>query len=241
MLFFVFLSCTKEDDNVTTDNADSTEITDNADDMTNINQAPEFVTDYNANPIPNVLDNIDDTVVIAIIEAIDKDGDDLVFSLENNSKELFEITANGDLSLASGKSLDYNTTTSHVIKVEVSDGFLSSFVDLVIGVDYYNQAPVIDVQSFTVSRTATHENIIGVVHATDSDGDTLTYTVDYRTTGYIHGLGYYLQYEFDDPNEGGFSLKTNWTFSSFTQDQFSVTVSDGVASSSAIITVNITD
>jgi surface protein len=69
-----------------------------------------------------------------MIAATDSDGDDLTFSITTNDGDLFEITDAGELSLADGKSLDYETATSHAITVEVTDGMASASATVTIDV-----------------------------------------------------------------------------------------------------------
>ncbi len=67
--------------------------------------------------------------------ATDPEGDALTWSLTTNPNNLFEINTNGEISLAAGKSLDYETTTSHAITVKVSDtGSLNTTANYTINV-----------------------------------------------------------------------------------------------------------
>lgn len=81
------------------------------------NTAPEI----KAQTFP-AAENITDTATIGTVNATDVDKDDkLTFSIVANSNNLFEITTDGKLSLAAGKSLDFETTDEHTITVEVTD------------------------------------------------------------------------------------------------------------------------
>ena len=70
----------------------------------------------------NVSENISDSYIIGTVVATDpNEGDDLIFTITTNDNNLFEITSDGQLSLASGLSLDYATSSEHTITVEVTD------------------------------------------------------------------------------------------------------------------------
>lgn len=68
------------------------------------------------------LESITDTDEVGQVTANDPDGDTLTFEILENDNDLFVISENGILTLAEGKTLDYETATSHSIVVTVSDG-----------------------------------------------------------------------------------------------------------------------
>jgi len=63
---------------------------------------------------------------LGTVIAKDPEEGSLSFSISVNDNDLFEITTEGALSLATGKSLDFETASSHSITVQVSDGTLST-------------------------------------------------------------------------------------------------------------------
>jgi surface protein len=60
--------------------------------------------------------------VIGTVEANDGDGDALTFELVTDESELFQVTENGEITLAEGKNLDFETATEHSLTLSVSDG-----------------------------------------------------------------------------------------------------------------------
>ncbi|RJE75190.1 BspA family leucine-rich repeat surface protein [Reichenbachiella sp. MSK19-1] len=94
--------------------------------VTNVNKAPAF---SDASDLDDVSEGIADDVVIGTIVASDPDGDNITFSLSSNPNSLFEINAGGEISLATGKSLDYAVATSHTIGVQITDGDLTVSAD----------------------------------------------------------------------------------------------------------------
>ncbi|WP_103067931.1 cadherin domain-containing protein [Aquimarina sediminis] len=109
---------------VTVDDGSLTASADITINVVNVNEAP-VLRDFNSFPVPDIRENIADTAVFTTVTATDPEGDNLTFSLTSNPDQLFEITTNGDLSLAPGKKLDYETATSHRITIQVSDGNLT--------------------------------------------------------------------------------------------------------------------
>ncbi|MEL6976103.1 MAG: cadherin repeat domain-containing protein, partial [Bacteroidota bacterium] len=81
------------------------------------NAAPQIVSQTYS-----VFEDISDDEPFAEVTAIDSDGDDLTFEIVSNSDNLFKISEDGNLSLETGASLDYETATEHNITVSVSDG-----------------------------------------------------------------------------------------------------------------------
>ncbi|MEX0274497.1 MAG: cadherin domain-containing protein [Flavobacteriaceae bacterium] len=67
-------------------------------------------------------EDISDATAIGSVAATDADEDALSFSIVANDNDLFEITGAGELSLAEGKNLDFETSEQHSITVAVSDG-----------------------------------------------------------------------------------------------------------------------
>ena len=97
--------------------------------VNDVDEAPEFSDSITISPVS---ENIIDTFDFATIVATDPEGDSVLFSLTDDANGLIEINADGEISLAPGKSFDYQTATSHVITVEVSDGNLTATKDFTI-------------------------------------------------------------------------------------------------------------
>ncbi|TPV61107.1 hypothetical protein FJ444_05710 [Aestuariibacter sp. GS-14] len=86
----------------------------------------------------SVAENIAAGSVVAQLEAIDPEGATVSYSLSGSS-DLFSVNSEtGALSLANGKTLDYETATSHSVNVSASDGTLSTTEVIVINVTDIN-------------------------------------------------------------------------------------------------------
>ncbi|EZH75938.1 hypothetical protein ATO12_03870 [Aquimarina atlantica] len=117
-----------------------------------------------------VAENIADDVVIGKVVATDPENKALIFTLTKNSDALFELTDTGELSLAKDKKLDFETTTSYTISVEVSDGTHKASADITVAVEN-----VVEPFITTWKTTEANETItIGVTKELTYD-----YTIDW--------------------------------------------------------------
>lgn len=85
-----------------------------SDEQSNINTAPEIATE--------AFTVIENTTTIGSVTVKDVDEDTLEFSISQNNNNLFTINNNGELQVATGKNLDFETQRSHLITVQVNDG-----------------------------------------------------------------------------------------------------------------------
>ncbi|MBO3699288.1 cadherin domain-containing protein [Roseivirga sp. E12] len=172
--------------------------------------------------------------VFGSVSATDAEGDALTFEITVNDNGLFAITSSGQLSLATGQNLDFESSQSHTITVQVSDGtsqVTATITINVIDVDE-NTMPTISAQSFTVAEDIDDATAIGTVMATDAEGDNLSFSI----TANDNGL-------FEITTTGELSLSAGETldFETTTVHTITVEVSDGALTASAEITINVTD
>ncbi|WP_025665723.1 BspA family leucine-rich repeat surface protein [Aquimarina megaterium] len=134
-----------------------------------------------------VAENIADNIPIGSIEAIDPDGDTLVFSISVNDDHLFEISDEGILSLDDLKVLDYEASQSHTITVLVTDGKTTAEAIVTI-----NLTDVDDTSFVTTWQTTSSNEMVTI--STRSTEFTYDYTIDWgdgttqtgRTTDATH-------------------------------------------------------
>lgn len=81
-----------------------------------------------------VNESITQNDLVGAIAATDPEEQPLSYEITTNDNDLFVINANGELNLAPGKNLDYETEGSHSITVQVSDGSLTLDVAVTITV-----------------------------------------------------------------------------------------------------------
>ncbi len=204
------------------------------------------VIDVDENTTPTIADqtftvaeNISDTDVIGRVVATDAEGDLLSFNIgvvNGKAASLFEISDSGDLSLTTGQSLDYETTISHTVLVEVSDGQLSASATMTINVTDVEEGdpPVVSNETFTVREDVSDTDVIGTIDATDPEGGTLSYSLS--DPNVFDGL-----YEINQDGELSLSAGKNLDYESIQQYSFGVKVSDGDHEVEAAISIVVTD
>ena len=166
-------------------------------------------------------ENITDAATIGTVTATDADKDDaLTFTMITNDDNLFEIDpASGKLSLAPGKSLDFETAEGHSISVEVTDGVNDPVsAEITITVTNVIESLAEDPASFVTIwvTTANNESIkIGV------DPDlTYDYTIDWGdgTVENITYSSFAAQHEYAQP--GTHTVAIKGTFPAILMDKY---------------------
>jgi hypothetical protein len=101
-----------------------------------VNEAPEFI---NEGPITILVAedySNDDGMPITTITAADPENGMLEYFINGDDDGLFTINDRGQITLSDGKSLDYDTATSHLFTVEVVDSESNSNkINVMINVD----------------------------------------------------------------------------------------------------------
>ena len=145
------------------------------------NRAPVFTEGNTATR--SVAENTGTRVNIgAAIAATDADGNTLTYSLSGTGASAFRIDSSSG-QIRTSSSLDYETQSSYILTVNVSDGSLTDFIDVRINVKDVNEnAPVFtegtSATRFVAENTVAGRNIGRAVAATDADtSDTLTYSL----------------------------------------------------------------
>ena len=149
--------------------------------LTNVNEAPAFSGASVARRIGE--DAAGGTAVGAPVTATDPDaGDALSYSISGNDAASFSIVAStGQISVATGAALDYQTKPTYSVTVTATDrAGATATVTVNIRLTNVNEAPAFSAAS--VARTVFHnaeagDAAGGPVAATDPDGDALTYSL----------------------------------------------------------------
>lgn len=115
-------------------------------------------------------EDIKEDVVIGSMVATDPESEALTFTLTQNSNDLFELTDTGELSLVTDKKLDFETTTSHTLIVEVSDGKNKVNAEITITVENVAEPFVTTWKTTTNNETITFRIM---------DGFTYDFTIDW--------------------------------------------------------------
>ena len=158
---------------------------------------------------------------IGTVSATDADGDSLTYSISGSE---VNISSSGSLFFASAP--DYETKTSYTATVTVSDGTASATQTITVNVTNLNDNNPAITSSATFSA-AENQTSIGTVSATDADGDSLTYSISGS--------------EINISSSGVLTFATAPDYETKTSYTATVTVSDGINSTTQNITVNVTD
>ncbi|MFN3136990.1 MAG: BspA family leucine-rich repeat surface protein [Allomuricauda sp.] len=178
-------------------------------------------------------EDITDTDIIGTVTATDPEGDALTFSLVEDLDGLFEITEAGELSLAEGKSLDFETQEEHTLTISASDGngFAQAIITITVG--EVNEAPSTADQAFEVAEDIADTDIIGTAEATDPEGDALTFIL----VEDLDGL-----FEISEAGELSLAQGKTLDFETQTEHVLTIGVSDGTSETVELtITVTVTD
>ncbi len=207
----IIISCSKDDDIPNTAPTMSDQAFTAAEDLTNIEE-------------------------IGIVVAVDKESAaDLVFKITSNSSMLFEMDdSSGSLFLASGQSLDFETSEIHTIEVNASDGKLDASATITINVTDINEVPEIVDQQFSTEENIDETTIIGTVDASDIDaGSSLTFSIVTNDNDLFE----------IDGTSGNVSLISgqNLDFETSATHSLVVGISDGNLTSTADVNISVTN
>lgn len=121
-------------------------------------------------------EDIDDVTDIGSVVASDENQEDnLIFSITQNSNDLFEISETGTLSLANGSELDYESATSHSITVTITDGTDNASATITIEVSNVNELPTGAVAAFEFNQNYSDELQLNTDLSTNGN---ITFTMD---------------------------------------------------------------
>lgn len=184
----------------------------------------------------DVDETIADDFIIGTIDATDADQNDvLTYVLTGTNSALFEISATGDISLASGEFLDFETTTDYTLSVTVSDGKGGvATTDFTINVVDVNEAPNLEnsAPKFTVPEDISDADIIGTVVATDPEGVDLDFSI-LKDVSFL--------FEINEAGELSLIKNKALDFETATEHTLTVEVSDGTNTVGVEVTVTVTD
>ena len=130
-----------------------------------------------------------DTVVGAPFTATDPDeGDTLAYSLTGDDVEFFDIdSSTGQITVASGVSLDHEAVPGYSVTVTVTDGTATAAIAVNITVTDVNESPTFgyDVpNTVEIAENSPASTVVGEVFvAIDADGDQLAYSLTGQGSG----------------------------------------------------------
>lgn len=109
--------------------------------------------------------------VVGEFESVDVEGDTLTYTLESDAGGRFAITAEGRLILADPGAINFEASSSHVVRVRVTDAHgASREQDFSVAVDDRNEGNSLPASySFAVGENVSAGTIVDVVAASDLD------------------------------------------------------------------------
>jgi hypothetical protein len=118
--------------------------------------------------------------VVGTVTGSDADGDSLHYKIAaGNEAGAFAIDeTTGEVKVADSAKLDYEMVKAFALTVEVNDGLHTAEAAVAINLKNVNDnAPVGKDATFTIEETANTGTKVGMVEASDADGDGLTFTI----------------------------------------------------------------
>ncbi|WP_136417620.1 cadherin domain-containing protein [Herbaspirillum sp. ST 5-3] len=197
----------------------------------NVTNANDNTPVISSGATATVAENADVATVVYQAAASDADGNTVTYSLTGADSALLDInTATGAVTLKA--SADFETKASYSFNVVASDGATSSSQAVTLTVTNANDAPVVtSAATATVAENADVATVVYQATATDADGNTVTYSL----TGDDAAL-------FDiDAATGAVTLKASADFETKASYTFNVVASDGTASTSQAVTLDVTN
>ncbi|HEX5056153.1 MAG TPA: cadherin domain-containing protein [Gammaproteobacteria bacterium] len=175
---------------------------------------------------------------VGTVVATDAEGNVLSFSISGgNTNGAFAIdSGSGAITVANSQALDFETTPSFALTVEVSDGALTDTATITVDLNNLeeNTAPVIEDQVFAIDENSIKGTLVGAVVASDAEGDPLSFSITGGNSRIV---------AFNISPDGVLSVADGSALDFETTPSFALTVqvSDGVLTDTATITVSLND
>lgn len=125
----------------------------------------------------SVKEDVDEQTIIGTIEATDPDDDKLIFEIRSGGNDLFEISPEGEISLAPGKYLDYETVKEHSLVVMVSDGIIDRFRGVMVKVEDVEETIGNDPSAFVTTWKTDMDN--QTIYIGANSGYDYDFTIDW--------------------------------------------------------------
>ncbi|WP_349351311.1 MULTISPECIES: BspA family leucine-rich repeat surface protein [unclassified Flagellimonas] len=125
----------------------------------------------------DIIETLPEGELIGVLEAVDPEGEPLTYEIIEDEDGLFAVTNNGEIVLAEGQSLDFETSEQHTIVVSISDGV--NTVEITVTINVLDDGDIFDDPASFITtwnvETDGQELIIG----TNSNFDGYDYTIDW--------------------------------------------------------------
>jgi endoglucanase Acf2 len=154
-----------------------------------------------------------------------------------NSAGAFALgAASGEITVASSSELDFETTTSYVLNVEVTDGTLTAAAAITINVNDVMEGASLTLANATMSidENSADGTLVGTLNASYDGSGTLSYSITNGNSSGAFAL---------NASNGQLTVATSseLDFETTATYSLSVRVTDGTVTDNATLTVNIND
>lgn len=170
------------------------------------------------------------------VTAFDEDGNSLTYSIvSGNAAGIFAMDAQGNLTVANGTLLDYETTTSYTLGIAASDGTATSatgFVTVNVTDVFENRAPVVNNQNMSVNDTVSGGAVVGTLAGTDPDGQSLTWSITAGNSAGVFAL---------NSSTGVITVANAALLSSSPSYALTVQASDGTLVDDGVLTITLNE
>ncbi len=202
-----------------------------------------YTVNVNRNRPPNaptstfaINENAPTGSAVGIFSGSDPDGDSLTYSiLSGNTNNVFSLNpSTGEIKVANGSFLDYETTQFYPLTIQVSDGLDQTTANVTINVNNLNDNnPSAQGFTKTIDENTANGTSVGTVIATDPDAGThFSYSI---TSGNADGAFAI------DANSGEVKVADSSKLDYETVKSFTLTVqvSDGQHTANTTVTINL--
>ncbi|MEZ4589673.1 MAG: cadherin domain-containing protein [Chloroflexota bacterium] len=205
--------------------------------LKDVNEAPSV-----NNATFTVAENSSNTTAVGTLNFSDPDAADvgnLTFGiLSGNTSGAFAINNNGQLRVANSAALDYETTTSFMLSIIVTDtGNLENTANVTVNINnLFDERPNVNNATFFVEEGTANGVLVGTVTATDPElnsGDQLSYAIIGGDTGTVFAI---------NSSNGRITVPDTSKLNADTMPSFNLTVrvmDRGGQSDTATITINV--
>lgn len=90
----------------------------------------------------DIIETLPEGELIGVLEAVDPEGEPLTYEIIEDEDGLFAVTNNGEIVLAEGQSLDFETSEQNTIVVSISDGV--NTVEITVTINVLDDGDIFD-------------------------------------------------------------------------------------------------
>ncbi len=179
--------------------------------------------------------------VIGTVAATDAEGAVTFAIISGNTDGAFTIDSTGKVTVANPAALDFETTSTYSLTIEVTDAGAPTLTDtavVMITIGDVNEAPTVDDATFSIAENSIGSTVVGTVIATDPDTTAPNNTLSFAITGGNTNGAFAID------NSGQITVQNVAALDFETTPNFTLTITTtdgGALSDTATVTITITD